>query len=96
LFSLYLNALEHFLQSKNSLGLNCITDEIENELDIYIKMLSKLKLKLFVGNRPPAKITTFALLELTFSFHKLQYSEKLSHNVVSSMPHHKWDSNSQL
>ena len=39
LFSLYLNDLEHFLQSKNSLGLNCITDEIENELDIFIKML---------------------------------------------------------
>jgi hypothetical protein len=34
LFYLYLNDLEHFLQSKNSLGLNCITDEIENELDI--------------------------------------------------------------
>ena len=31
--------MEHFLQSKNSLRLNCITDEIENELDIYIKML---------------------------------------------------------
>jgi hypothetical protein len=31
--------LEHFLQSKHSLGLNCITDEIENELDIFIKML---------------------------------------------------------
>jgi hypothetical protein len=31
--------LEDFLQSKNSLGLNCITDEIENELDIFIKML---------------------------------------------------------
>ena len=39
LFSLYLNDLEDFLQSKNSLGLNCITDEIENELDIFIKML---------------------------------------------------------
>jgi hypothetical protein len=32
LFSLYLNDLEDFLQSKNSLGLNCITDEIENDL----------------------------------------------------------------
>ena len=31
--------MEHFLQCKNSLGLNCITDEIENEPDIYIKML---------------------------------------------------------
>ena len=31
--------MEHFLQSKNSLGLNCITDEIENELDNFIKML---------------------------------------------------------
>jgi hypothetical protein len=39
LFSIYLNDLEHFLQIKNSLGLNCITDEIENELDIYFKML---------------------------------------------------------
>jgi hypothetical protein len=39
LFSLYLNDLEHFLQIQNSLGLNCITDEIENELDIYFKML---------------------------------------------------------
>jgi hypothetical protein len=39
LFSLYLNDLEDFLQSKNSLELNCITDEIENELDIFIKML---------------------------------------------------------
>ena len=39
LFSLYLNDLEDFLQSNNSLGLNCITDEIENELDIFIKML---------------------------------------------------------
>jgi hypothetical protein len=42
LFSLYLNDLEHSLQSKNSLGLNCITDEIENELDIFIKMLVTL------------------------------------------------------
>ena len=39
MFSLYLNDLEHFLPSKKSLGLNCIIDEIENELDIYIKML---------------------------------------------------------
>jgi hypothetical protein len=31
--------LEHFLQSKTYLGLNCITNEIEIELDIYIKML---------------------------------------------------------
>ena len=31
--------MEHFVQSNNSFGLNCITDEIENKLDIYIKML---------------------------------------------------------
>ena len=40
LLSLYLNDLEHFLQSKNSLGLNCIIDEIENELDIFYKNVS--------------------------------------------------------
>jgi hypothetical protein len=62
----------NFLQSKNYLGLNCITDEIENELDIFIKMLVILyaddtvlfadsAVTLFVGNRPPAKITTFVL-----------------------------------
>jgi hypothetical protein len=37
--------------------------------DTISKLLpSKVKLKLFVGNRPPAKIATFVLLELTISF----------------------------
>jgi hypothetical protein len=78
LLSLYLNDLKQFLQSKYSLGLNCITDEIENLLP------SKVKLKLFEGNRPPAKIATFVLLEWAFSFHKLQYSEKLSSCICIS------------
>ena len=38
LFSLYLNDLQQFIEEKNVCGLNCITDEIENEFDIYLKL----------------------------------------------------------
>ena len=38
LFALYLNDLEQFLTDKNVIGLQCISDEIENELDILLKL----------------------------------------------------------
>ena len=39
LFSIYLNDLENFLVSNNLTGLTCITEEVENELDVFIRLL---------------------------------------------------------
>ena len=38
LFSLFLNDIDTFLESKNITGLQTISDEIENNLDIYLKL----------------------------------------------------------
>ena len=38
LFSLYLNDLQQYIEQRNVAGLSCITDELENELDIYLKL----------------------------------------------------------
>jgi hypothetical protein len=56
--------------------LDCISDEIEGEFDIYLKLPSYKKL-IFWGNRPLEKIIILDLLELTLSFQMLQYSQKI-------------------
>ena len=38
LFSLFLNDLEEFLINKNVTSLNSVSDDVEKELDIYIKI----------------------------------------------------------
>jgi hypothetical protein len=38
LFSIYLNDLQQFLEERNVCGLDCISDEIEGEFDIYLKL----------------------------------------------------------
>ena len=38
LFALYLNDLENFMQDKNVHGLDSISDDIENELNMYLKL----------------------------------------------------------
>ena len=38
LFSLYLNDLEEFLFNKNVIGLSTITDALEIELEIFLKL----------------------------------------------------------
>ena len=38
LFSIYLNDLQQFLEERNVCGFNCISDEIEGEFDIYLKL----------------------------------------------------------
>jgi hypothetical protein len=38
LFSLFLNDVDTFLENKNITGLQTISDEIENNLDIYLKL----------------------------------------------------------
>ena len=38
LFSLFLNDLETFLQEKNIIGLESLTEDLENQLDIYLKL----------------------------------------------------------
>jgi hypothetical protein len=38
LFSLFLNDIDTFLENKNITGLQTISDEIENNLDIYLKL----------------------------------------------------------
>jgi hypothetical protein len=38
LFSLFLNDIDTFLENKNITGLQIISDEIENNLDIYLKL----------------------------------------------------------
>jgi hypothetical protein len=40
-FSLFLNDVDTFLENKNITGLQTISDEIENNLDIYLKLLEK-------------------------------------------------------
>lgn len=42
LFSLYVNDLEDFLQSKNIVGLKSISDEIESELNLFLKLFTIL------------------------------------------------------
>ena len=39
LFSLYINDLEEFLVEKNVLGIHSISNDIENELFVYFKLL---------------------------------------------------------
>ena len=39
LFSLFLNDIDTFLENKNITGLQTISDEIENNLDIYHNFL---------------------------------------------------------
>jgi hypothetical protein len=38
LFSIYLNDLQQFLEERNVCGLDCISDEIEGEFDMYLKL----------------------------------------------------------
>jgi hypothetical protein len=38
LFSIYLNDLQQFFEERNVCGLVCISDEIEGEFDIYLKL----------------------------------------------------------
>ena len=38
LFSIYLNDLQQFLEERNVCGLDCISDEIAGEFDIYLKL----------------------------------------------------------
>ena len=39
LFALYLNDLENLMHDKNVHGLDSISDDIENELNMYLKLL---------------------------------------------------------
>jgi hypothetical protein len=39
LFALYVNDLEYFLQEKGIVGLQSITDAIEDEIMLYLKLL---------------------------------------------------------
>ena len=38
LFSLYLNDLEQFLNSNGVKGISCISDDLENDFNVYIKL----------------------------------------------------------
>ena len=42
LFSMFLNDLEEFLLTKDIVGLKSITDELETELEIYLKIFVML------------------------------------------------------
>ena len=42
LFSIFLNDLEEFLRTKDIVGLKSITDELETELEIYLKIFAML------------------------------------------------------
>jgi hypothetical protein len=42
LFSIFLNDLEEFLLTKDIVGLKSITDELETELEIYLKIFAML------------------------------------------------------
>ena len=42
LFSIYLNDPQQFLEERNVCGLVCISDEIEGEFDIYLKLFMLL------------------------------------------------------
>jgi hypothetical protein len=42
LFSLFLNDLEEFLLTKDIVGLKSITDELETELEIHLKIFVML------------------------------------------------------
>jgi hypothetical protein len=47
LFSLYLNDLEQFLDENNAIGLISLTEDLEQELDTYLKLFIVIERKLF-------------------------------------------------